>query len=106
MLTGRQRWLHPHEAALLCGLDPQMHLPEDLRAGLCLVGQCASPLQSAWIGAHLIDAAQASSGTPHKALVLYKMWLLRQAHGMVPKKAPVPLRLADGQDGTEIAMKL
>ena len=106
MLTGRQRWLHPREAAILCGLDPQMHLPEDLRAGLCLVGQCASPLQSAWVGAHLIDAAHAQSGTPQKALILYKMWLLRQAHGMVPKKALAPLCLTDEQDGTEIMMKL
>ena len=71
MQTGRQRWLHPREAAILCGLDPQMQLPEDLRAGLCLVGQCASPLQSAWVGAHLIDAAHATSGTPQKALILY-----------------------------------
>lgn len=106
MVTGRQRWLHPREAAILCGLDPQMHLPDDLRAGLCLVGQCASPLQSAWIGAHLIDAVQNTSDTPQRALVLHKMWLLRQAHGMVPKKALAPLRLTDGNDGSEIAMQL
>lgn len=106
MVTGRHRWLHPREAALLCGLDPQMALPEELRAGLCLVGQCASPIQSAWVGAHLIDAAQHSSGTPSRTLLLYKMWLLRQAHGMVPKKALAPLRLTDGHDGSEISLRL
>ena len=106
MVTGQQRWLHPREAALLCGLDPQMALPADLRAGLCLVGQCASPLQAAWMGTHLMDAAQGQSGTPQKALTLYKMWLLRQAHGMVPKKAPMTLQIADGQDGTQITMNL
>ena len=42
-VTHKPRWLHPREAALLCGLNPQMWLPADLRAGLCLVGQCASP---------------------------------------------------------------
>ena len=106
MVTGRHRWLHPREAALLCGLDPQMRLPDELRAGLCLVGRCASPLQSAWVGAHYLDAVQNTSGTPQKALILYKMWLLHQAHGMVPKKAPVPPRLIDGQDGSELLLQL
>ena len=70
MVTGKHRWIHPREAAILCGLDPRMQLPEDLRAGLCLVGQCASPIQAAWMGAHLVDAMQTTQGTPKKMLIL------------------------------------
>ena len=106
MKTGRHRWLHPREAALLCGLDPMMKLPSDLRAGLCLVGQCASPLQAAWMGAHLVDAMQGSQGTPRLVLLQQKMWLLRQAHGLVPKKIQAPLQLKDAQEGNEIEMTL
>jgi len=106
MVTGKQRWVHPREAAILCGLDPRMQFPKDLRAGLCLVGQCASPIQAAWMGSHLIDAMQATQGTPQQMLLLYKMWLLRQAHGLVPKRALAPLRLRDEEECTEIDMQL
>eukprot|EP00435_Cladocopium_sp_Y103_P074649 s52_g50.t1 len=47
-VAGRARWLQRREAAVLCGLDPTMRMPADLRAGLCLVEQCASPLQAVW----------------------------------------------------------
>ena len=106
MLTGKHRWLHPREAALFCGLDPKMQLPDDLRAGLCLVGKCASPLQAAWMSAHLLDALHAGRGTPQKSLILYKMRLLRQAHGMFPKNLPASLQLMDEEEGTEIIMSL
>ena len=106
MITGEERWLHPREAALLCGLDPQMILPQDLRSGLCLVGQCASPLQAAWIGAHLIDMTQGTTGTPRSTHALYKMWLLRQAHGMIPKKADVPVAIRDDKENTCINIRM
>ena len=85
MLTGKHRWLHPREAALFCGLDPKMQLPDDLRAGLCLVGKCASPLQAAWMSAHLLDALHAGRGTPQKSLILCisqhlcNWWMKRKA---------------------------
>ena len=52
-VTGRRRFLHVREAALLNALDPTMQFPDAPRAGLCLVGQLSSPLQSLWIFAHL-----------------------------------------------------
>ena len=106
MLTGKARWVHPRGAALLCGLNPQMKLPKDPRAALCLIGQCASPLQAAWIGAHLIDALNGTSGTPGMANTLYKMWLLRQAHGMYPKRITQPLQIVDESEGVPFEVKL
>ena len=82
-LTHRFRWLHPKEAALLCGLDPEQWWPADLRAGLCLVGQCASPLQASWIGAHLVETMRGTTAFAPYTLHSHRMWLLRQAHGMI-----------------------
>lgn len=106
MVTGRQRWIHPREAALLCGLNPSMKFPDDLRAGLCLVGQCASPLQATWMGAHLLAAVNGAQETPAAMLRLHKMWLLRQAHGMVPKRVQGGLQVQDAHDGSTINMNL
>ena len=106
MVTGAARWVHPREAALFCGLNPQMQLPNELRAALCLVGQCASPLQAAWIGSHLLDGANGSTGTPLLVNTMYKMWLLRQAHGMCPKKVDRPLRIIDDKEGVPFEVKL
>ena len=96
-VTGKPRWIHPKEAALFCGLDPHISWPRDLRAGLCLVGQCASPLQAAWIGSHFLEAAHGSSGSSITAFTLHKMWLLRQAHGMVPHNPIGPILIQDNQ---------
>lgn len=41
------------ECALLNGLSPNMEWGKDARLGLCLVGQLASPMQSAWILSHV-----------------------------------------------------
>ena len=58
------------------------------------------------MGAHLVDAMQGSQGTPRLVLLQQKMWLLRQAHGLVPKKIQAPLQLKDAQEGNEIEMTL
>ena len=49
------RHLHPCEAAALTGFDPQILLDEDMRLGLCGIGQIASPLQACWVFAHIGD---------------------------------------------------
>ena len=41
------------ECALLNGLSPNLQWGQDARLGLCLVGQLASPLQSAWVLTHV-----------------------------------------------------
>eukprot|EP00438_Fugacium_kawagutii_P031198 Skav220793 [mRNA] locus=scaffold150:52383:57152:- [translate_table: standard] len=78
----RPRWLHPREAALLCGLDPFGAFADSLKGGLSQVGQCASPLQASWMGSHLQKALGATAPTPQQVLCLHKMALLRQAHGI------------------------
>ena len=83
-----------------------MNLPADLRAALCLVGQCASPIQAAWIGSHLLDGVQGTTGTPLLMNTMYKMWLLRQAHGMCPKKADRPLQIRDETEGVPFEVNL
>eukprot|EP00438_Fugacium_kawagutii_P033744 Skav209660 [mRNA] locus=scaffold2126:122984:134587:- [translate_table: standard] len=80
----RPRWLHPREAAVLCGLDPFGSFAESLKGGLSQVGQCASPIQSSWIGSHLRQAVDMHAPDPQQVLCLHKMALLRQLHGLAP----------------------
>ena len=47
------RHLTPKEAALLNGLDPLLVVGDDARLAPTLVGQLASPLQSAWVFSQL-----------------------------------------------------
>ena len=49
------RHIHPSELALLNGLKPSLNLGSNLRLALCAVGQLASPIQAAWIGAHVME---------------------------------------------------
>eukprot|EP00435_Cladocopium_sp_Y103_P029701 s203_g7.t1 len=75
-----------------------MRLTSSLREGLCLVGQVASPIQAVWMGSYMIDFVNGTAATPWKMLCMYKMWLLRQAHGMVPKYVDRPLQVLDPQE--------
>ena len=102
---GHPRWLHPAEAALLCGINPLMSFPEEPRAGLCLIGQCASALQSTWMGAHIMQAVLPELIDPQKALIGAKMWLLRQAHGLFPSPQIETLQVVDPQEMTQIQFK-
>ena len=102
---GHPRWLHPAEASLLCGVDPLLHFP-DPKAGLCLVGQCASALQATWMGAHVVQAIWPQMIDPVNTLISAKMWLLRQAHGMIPS-APVSMVAIDDQrEGTRHLIRI
>ena len=78
----KPRYLHVKEAALLCGIDPNFNFGASARDGLCLVGQCASPLQAFWMGLHL-RAALYGDVTPSGAeMAMMKRFLLRQAYGL------------------------
>ena len=48
------RHVHPSELAILNGLSPSLEWGADLRLALCAIGQLASPIQAAWIGAHVM----------------------------------------------------
>ena len=60
LLTGAPNYRHlsAREVALLCCLSPLAWFGEMPRLALALVGQLASPLQSAWVGSHLARALQ------------------------------------------------
>ena len=61
-VTGKPRYLHTSEAALLCTIPVSYKFPGDARAGLVLIGQVAAPLQAQWVCAHLVRAVQAHYG--------------------------------------------
>ncbi len=48
------RHLHPSEVAVLCGAIPSLIWNGACRLGLAAVGQMASPIQSCWIGSHIL----------------------------------------------------
>ena len=50
----RYRHIHPYECGILVGQDPTIDFGEDPLLTLSAAGQIASPLQSAWVGAHII----------------------------------------------------
>ena len=50
----RYRHIHPYECGILVGQDPTIDFGEDPLLTLSAAGQIASPLQAAWIGAHII----------------------------------------------------
>ena len=50
------RHIHPAEAALLCGANPDLDWNSECRLGLAAVGQMASPIQALWVAAHLRQA--------------------------------------------------
>jgi len=57
----KYRHFHPFELSLLNAMMPLPGLaqdPMDLRLGLCALGQLASPLQAAWVGASVASQLQ------------------------------------------------
>lgn len=83
------------ELALLNGHTTDIRWGEDARLGVCLVGQFASPLQSAWIFAHLRQAmyrwgfVDGTHCNPHELLQTQKHALLVEAErkGFLQKPA-------------------
>ena len=79
------RHLSAREVAYLNGLSPTLDFGSDARLALCLVGQLASPLQSAWILAQLrlhfvkVHAVDQEIPTPLQVLMQQKCALLADA---------------------------
>ena len=82
----KYRHLTPAEAALLCGLDPDVLPGDDARLELTLVGQLASPLQSCWVFSSLRQSCDPTCrpGLPERMLEWQKLQLLESAtrHGL------------------------
>ena len=93
---GLYRHLHPSELAILNGMIPPDAWtslePKDLRLCLCAVGQLASPLQSVWVGACLVQQMQAFLDLPQidplEVLSKYRSSLFACAMHMFPSVAP------------------
>ena len=76
------RHVHPDELALLNGMFPGISWDEPKMA-LCALGQLASPLQSAWIGAHVLQHVDKTFSTscpinPEHVLLDLMQKLLKQ----------------------------
>ena len=84
-LGSKYRHLAPAELALLNGLTPRGPWGAHPRLAACLIGQLASPLQSAWVFAHLRALAHSrwpsypEPSTPLQVLEGAKQLLLREA---------------------------
>ncbi len=81
MVTGKKRFLHVKEAAVLCGINPTFQFPNEGRGSLCLVGQCASPIQAMWMLAHFFQHSNKETVNPLLYLTAYTMDMLRAIHG-------------------------
>lgn len=89
------RHLHPCELAILNGMIPPASWTSedcsDLRLRLCAVGQLASPLQSVWVGACVLQKLQAFLDLPQinpcELLSKYKTSLFACAQQMFPNVA-------------------
>ena len=78
---GRERFLHVQEAAFLSTIRPSMIFPDGPRNSLCLVGQCAAPLQALWVLGRVLEMnANNIYGTAKNAIDHYKLMLRRDAH--------------------------
>ena len=92
------RYLHPKEAAILCSIPPSMILPQELKLGLCQIGQCAAPLQAVWVLSHLgFPSAPDHQQTPEFTLLHFKACLLRDMHGCWPSLQEEGMKFFDTQ---------
>lgn len=90
------RHMHPAEVALLCGTFPSIDWHGQLKLGLAAVGQMASPLQSCWVGAHVLaklaEIIQADCVTPlMKLKALQKDILMVRDSMWPPKESAMPV---------------
>ena len=118
------RHLHPKEVAILTGVPPEQNWSADMRLNLCAVGQQASPLQAAWVGACVLKHIRSvlclpAAANPVDCLNTLKAVVLAQANQLYPPvvrcehvvmdvymddaTAPVQIKCALG---TDVAMLL
>ena len=109
--NGKERYLHVSEAAYLCTLPPSLVFPHGPRDSLCLVGQCAAPLQALWmLGNFMEHTGNNIHGTALNTLQHYQTYLFRDAHGVFAferqkhavllqshPEVPLSLQVAPGQ---------
>ena len=77
--TGKARYLHVKEAALLCTFDPLWNFGTSCKDGLCLIGQVAAPLQALWVGTFLLESLDLWVLPREQHIHQFKWHLLRKA---------------------------
>ena len=78
---GKPRYLHVAEAAYICSIPPSTSFPHGPRKSLCLVGQCAAPIQGLWMLCHFMYGVGINPyGNAVQALQQYQQLLMRDAH--------------------------
>lgn len=60
----RTRHMHPWEMAVLHGMLPNQDFSQGMRLGICAMGQMASPIQSNWISAQLLQSMESRYELP------------------------------------------
>ena len=103
------RHMHPAEVALMCGAFPNLNWHEQFRLGLAATGQMASPLQSCWVGSHVLETLakmiQEECVSPEiKLRALQKHILSVRDTIWTPKNPPIVAVPIDGQSNeTQVA---
>ena len=92
------RHLHPSELAALVGMDPVLHYDDDMKLGLCALGQLASPLQSSWVFAQIFTRLERLKFGINKRpaiehFLAYKTWLLMRCRQVWPDATPIAANL-------------
>ena len=104
--TGKPRHFHPEEALLLHTVPLTYSLQVPVRAGLCMIGQLAAPLQVLWIQSHIAAQLELShrgltSINPRENIRGFQQYLLSQCQERwITKSMHIPrsLTLTDESD--------
>ncbi len=103
--SGKARYLHVKEAALLCTVDPLMDFGSSAREKLCLIGQVAAPLQAMWVGTFLQEALNLLQESRETMVMRFKWHLLRRAIQAWPDWQPDSIQLYDEQCNNWICLQ-
>ena len=88
------RHLHPREVACLVGMYPDCPFGPDMRLGLAVTGQVASPIQAVWVGAWVQQSIACVTGEPCQdpvaLLSAFQKLVLETTHKVMsaPMKGP------------------
>ena len=106
--TCQPRFLHPTEHAILLSVPATMDFDSSPRAGNCLLGLVAAPLQCLWAYSHLVLGASKEISTlaciqPARIINDYKTVIKLQAKEVILGEVDIPRQLViHSEDGKEL----
>ena len=84
--TGQKRFPHPGEVCFWNAIPASFKMIQPPRAALCMLGQMATPLQSAWVAAHVIQGARQGTDrqaqTPEECIQSWLNRVIQEAHNL------------------------